>query len=87
MVEEFELTVPFVGTDDNISDFFTKPMHPKKFFVFRSLIMNEPAASLPLEIGSAALCMHVHPTLSRGGASEGRDVAYSTSYCNVLVTV
>ena len=26
MVESFELEVPFVRTDDNIADFFTKPM-------------------------------------------------------------
>ena len=41
MVESFELEVPFVRTDDNISDFFTKPLKAKKFHAMRRLIMNE----------------------------------------------
>jgi hypothetical protein len=42
MVEDFELTVPFVRTTENPADFFTKPLEPKKFFAFRRIIMNEP---------------------------------------------
>ena len=43
MVESFEIEVPFVRTDDNIADFFTKPMKTAtKFFNFRRKIMNEP---------------------------------------------
>ena len=42
MVEEFELEVPFVRTDDNSSDMLTKPMKSvPKFFQFRAFIMNE----------------------------------------------
>ena len=42
-VEAFELNVPFVGTADNIADFFTKPMkNATQFYNFRRIIMNEP---------------------------------------------
>ena len=43
MVESFELQVPFVGTADNIADFFTKPLDAKAFFRFRNIIMNVAA--------------------------------------------
>ncbi|HIE70066.1 MAG TPA: hypothetical protein EYP98_07735 [Planctomycetes bacterium] len=33
---------PFVSTTDNIADFFTKPLEPKKFHAMRRVIMNEP---------------------------------------------
>ena len=42
MVEKFELTVPFVRTANNWSDFFTKPLKPKAFREFRKVIMNVP---------------------------------------------
>jgi hypothetical protein len=42
MVESFEIEVPYVPTDDNIADFFTKPLEPKKFHAMRRVIMNEP---------------------------------------------
>ena len=43
MVESFELEVPFVRTDDNIGDFFTKPFKSEtKFYAMRKIIMNEP---------------------------------------------
>ena len=41
MVESFELEVPFVRTDDNIADFFTKPLNATKFHAMRRVIMNE----------------------------------------------
>ena len=44
MVEKFELEVPFVPTDENVADFFTKAMRKnqsKKFFAFRRIVMNE----------------------------------------------
>ena len=41
MVESLELEVPFVRTEDNIADFFTKPLDGKKFHAMRRLIMNE----------------------------------------------
>ena len=45
MVESLEIEVPFVRTDDNIADFFTKPLQGKKFHAMRRLIMNEPTPS------------------------------------------
>ena len=42
MVEKFELTVPFVGTADNTSDFFTKCLNASRFFALRAILMNEP---------------------------------------------
>ena len=36
MVESFELNVPFVGTADNVADFFTKALDAKTFFRFRN---------------------------------------------------
>ena len=45
-VEAFELNVPFVGTADNIADFFTKPMkNATQFYNFRRIIMNEPGTA------------------------------------------
>jgi hypothetical protein len=41
--EAFEIEVPFVPTDLNPADFFTKPIqNAAKFFNFRRQIMNEP---------------------------------------------
>ena len=40
MVEAFELVVPFVKTEDNDADFFTKPMKPVDFFRHSATIMN-----------------------------------------------
>ena len=41
MVEEFELEIPFVRTNDNIAAFFTKPLNARKFYAMRRIIMNE----------------------------------------------
>ena len=42
MVEKFEIEVPFVRTDDNLADFFTKPMKSaSQFHAFRKRVMNE----------------------------------------------
>ena len=40
MVENGELVVPYVNTDENLADFFTKPLSAKKFFLIRDKIMN-----------------------------------------------
>ena len=43
-VERGEIRVPFdVRTNDNLADFFTKPLSSKRFFPLRDLIMNVPA--------------------------------------------
>ena len=41
MVEELEINVPYVKSDDNLADFLTKPLAPKRFHYLRSIIMNE----------------------------------------------
>ena len=42
MVEEQEIVVPLVGTEDNDADFFTKPLppNPKRFKMLRRKVMN-----------------------------------------------
>ena len=45
MVEAMELTVPFVRTDDNISDMLTKQLPSKRLRTLRALMMNEPRPS------------------------------------------
>ena len=47
MVETLEIEVPFVRTDENIADFLTKPLHSKKFYAMRRVIMNEPDRAAP----------------------------------------
>ena len=39
-VENHQLRVPFVRTDDNLADFFTKVLPARKFFPLRNIIMN-----------------------------------------------
>ena len=39
-VENMKLEVPFVRTDANLADFFTKPLDPSRFFALRNIIMN-----------------------------------------------
>ena len=46
-VERGQIRVPFVRTDDNIADFFTKPLSSKRFFHLRDIIMNVPARLSP----------------------------------------
>ena len=45
MVEHGEIVVPYVASDDNLADFFTKPLLAKKFFALRDSIMNVRKAS------------------------------------------
>ena len=44
LVEDHKIRVPFVSTVDNLADFFTKPLHSRKFFPMRDQIMNVPAS-------------------------------------------
>ena len=41
-VENLQIRVPYVGTSDNLADFFTKPLPAKAFYRLRDLIMNVP---------------------------------------------
>ena len=40
LVEANQIVVPFVPSDANLADFFTKPLKPSKFFPMRDAIMN-----------------------------------------------
>ena len=40
LVEDGLLTVPYVSTTSNMTDFFTKPLAAEQFFALRNLIMN-----------------------------------------------
>ena len=44
-VEEGKIRVPFVATDENVADFFTKPLTGKQFFNLRDKVMNVPHSS------------------------------------------
>ena len=64
MVESFEIKVPYVPTNENIADFFTKPLTAKKFHAMRCIIMNERA--IPAK-GSA----HGMPSEPSKGSVQG----------------
>merc|ERR1712070_375719 len=40
LVELGRIVVPFVRSDQNLADFFTKPLRPARFFSLRDKIMN-----------------------------------------------
>ena len=42
-VESLEISVPFVRSEQNMADFFTKPLAAAAFFRLRNLIMNVPS--------------------------------------------
>ena len=41
-VENLEISVPFVRSEQNLADFFTKPLPAATFFRMRNAIMNVP---------------------------------------------
>ena len=45
MVESLTIEVPYVPTDENIADFFTKALPAKKFFPMRDRIMGVPGVA------------------------------------------
>lgn len=45
MVEKLELSVPYVPTEDNIADIFTKTLKPTRFVLLRSALMGQPRPS------------------------------------------
>ena len=42
LVENMQITVPFVPSAENISDIFTKPLHSRVFYPLRDRMMNVP---------------------------------------------
>ena len=46
-VENMQIRVPFVPTDENVADFFTKPLQGRHFFHFRDILMNVPQDIIP----------------------------------------
>ena len=48
LVSENKIVVPFVPSDANLADFFTKPLRPSRFFPLRDKIMNvKPSSPCP----------------------------------------
>ena len=45
VAEDHQIVVPYVETDKNLADFFTKPLPARKFFELRKARMNEPNES------------------------------------------
>ena len=54
MVEDGEVVVPLVRTDDNAADFLTKPMSPEKFIKFRNHLMNIKSPANVSNLSAAA---------------------------------
>ena len=76
MVENFEIEVPFVPTERNPADFFTKPYKsPAQFYAMRRIVMNEigPSAHVDTDIDLS----------DRGGASR---ISSSDSLVSNVVT-
>ena len=53
-VENGKLRVPFVPTDENVADFFTKPIMGKQFFSLRDKVMNVQHPSRRMEDGHSS---------------------------------
>ena len=53
-VENGKLRVPFVPTDENVADFFTKPIMGKQFFSLRDKVMNVQRPSRRMEDGHSS---------------------------------
>ena len=55
-VESLEISVPFVRSEQNMADFFTKPLPSATFFRLRDAIMNVPSASALTRVSSTGGC-------------------------------
>ena len=45
LAEDHQIILPYVESDKNLADFFTKPLPARQFFELRKAIMNEPNES------------------------------------------
>ena len=70
-VEDHLLTVPFVRTDDNIADFFTKALESKRFFRLRDTIMNVAPEHRACRASAGRSCQTPRAGL-RGGVVTGQ---------------
>jgi hypothetical protein len=68
LVEEQRLVVPYVKTNDNLADFFTKPLAAGDFFRLRNDIMNLPHSE---RAGASADRKRVHFDPSAGASHGG----------------
>ena len=55
-VESLEISVPFVRSEQNMADFFTKPLPSATFFRLRDAIMNVPSAYALTCVSSTGVC-------------------------------
>ena len=55
-VESLEISVPFMQSEQNMADFFTKPLPSATFFRLRDAIMNVPSASALTRVSSTGVC-------------------------------
>ena len=67
LVEDFNVTVRFVATADNLADFFTKALAPSQFFAMRDQIMNVTPAIAQRGARAARLSGHCRGVAAMGG--------------------
>ena len=81
VVEEHRIVVPFVPTDANVADFFTKALPADKFLKFRQIVMNlEPYTQSPKPGGSALLSLSSESGgVSHDGVETWRGAGQSVS--------
>ena len=79
LVESGEMVVPYVGTADNLADFFTKPLPAQQFFPMRNAIMNH--TRVPSEVHAAA---HRARAQKRDRDSVGGGVSQDTPTGHVI---
>ena len=71
-VENFELVVPYVNTNANDADFFTKPHAAKKFYEMRDRIMNVAPGTDPVGGSSCGGALEGDTPLSGSAPVNGR---------------
>ena len=74
-VEELELNVPHVPTEENVADIFTKPLKPSRFLYLRGLLMGCPQPA-PAR-NASALVAQLRALLVGSPAPSGRSVPVS----------